>query len=254
MFERKTEWQRAWARFRAGASAIDYVRPVGDGADPVMLNLGQAGRRGRGWWRLLLDQYGASDVVVPEVHLHRAWPGGPIRADFVARHGPDGDALGAFTLVAADDTQLDATLDEGIRRIDAIYTDALHAGGLSPDPTLVPPVLPAPPPTALSDDQSGEDPLAQIISDINTQSYTLQVDTQDGATLDAALAALRGLPGMHAVSVNSLALGGVSLLRGTFEGDRDALKLALQSHGWRVDDAANGFRIRRGGPPVNPGP
>ncbi|MCP5810208.1 hypothetical protein NL321_29090, partial [Klebsiella pneumoniae] len=33
VFERRTDWQRAWARFRTADSAIDYVRPNGAGID-----------------------------------------------------------------------------------------------------------------------------------------------------------------------------------------------------------------------------
>ncbi|HWL46841.1 MAG TPA: heavy-metal-associated domain-containing protein, partial [Sphingomonadaceae bacterium] len=83
-FELRNAWQEAWARFRTGGSPVDYVRVSGTGSDPLLLNAAQAGRRGRGWWRMLLDQYGAADVLVPEVTLHRRWPGGPALATFVA--------------------------------------------------------------------------------------------------------------------------------------------------------------------------
>ena len=63
-FESRNEWQRAWARYRTGNSPVDYVRPTGSGIDPLLLNVTQARRPGRGWWRMLLDQYGAADVIV----------------------------------------------------------------------------------------------------------------------------------------------------------------------------------------------
>src|SRR6185369_11678493 len=47
-FEHRTEWQKAWARFRSGGSPIDYVRPVGNGIDSLVLNVAQVGRPGRG--------------------------------------------------------------------------------------------------------------------------------------------------------------------------------------------------------------
>src|SRR3546814_1429328 len=65
--ERRTGWQEAWARFRTGSSSIDYVRPTGTRSDPLLLNHGQIGRRDRGWWRMVLDQFGASDVLIPEI-------------------------------------------------------------------------------------------------------------------------------------------------------------------------------------------
>ena len=126
-----------WAQFRTAGSPIDYVRTAGTGIDPLLLNLGQARRRGRGWWRMILDQYGAADIVVPEVELRRLYPGGPAIGTFTARFGPDGQVLGRFRLRAADSAQLPRMMDEGVRRMDPIYTRALEAGLLQPDPTLV---------------------------------------------------------------------------------------------------------------------
>lgn len=146
--EFRSPWQRAWAEFRTSGSPLDYVRPVGTGVDPLLLNAAQTGRRSRGWWRSLLDQYGAADVVVPEVQLHRLAPGGPAIARFTARYGPDGRPLGQFELTAADPSQMSAMMAEGVRRLDALYTEAFQAGLLAPDPTLITPAefLPPPPP------------------------------------------------------------------------------------------------------------
>ena len=81
---------------------------------------------------MLLDQYGAADVLVPEVILHRQWPGGPVVDQFFARHGPDHKLLGSFVLSASngDREGLAALLDKGVERIDAIYVDALRSGRL----------------------------------------------------------------------------------------------------------------------------
>src|SRR3954462_2607156 len=100
--ELRNAWQRAWAQFRTSQSPIDYVRISGMGADPLLLNAGQAVRPGRGWWRNLLDMYGAADILVAEVQLQRLYPSGPARARFIARHGPDGEVVGGFTLTAAN--------------------------------------------------------------------------------------------------------------------------------------------------------
>ena len=69
VFEQRSAWQRAWAEYNTGQSAIDYVRTAGTGADTLLINAGQTGRRGRVWWRVILDQYGAADVLTP-----RIWP------------------------------------------------------------------------------------------------------------------------------------------------------------------------------------
>src|SRR3546814_16220902 len=41
-FEARTPWLTAWARFRAGASPIDYHRPTGAGHDALLLSYAQA--------------------------------------------------------------------------------------------------------------------------------------------------------------------------------------------------------------------
>ena len=61
--EFRNEWQKAWARFRTGGSAIDYVRPTGSGVDPLLLNAAQTHRPGRAWWRILIDGPAATGPV-----------------------------------------------------------------------------------------------------------------------------------------------------------------------------------------------
>lgn len=241
-FEQRNPWQRAWARFRTGGSPIDYVRPIGNGSDPLLLNIGQTRRPGRGWWRLLLDQYGAADVIVPEVYLARAFPGGPVTARFVARHGPDAEVIDSFTLVAPDMDAMPAMLDNGVRRLDAIYARALQGGQLTPDPSLVV----EEPETAPVDETLAEDVPVDVAAASPSATVTVQVDTADAAALGQAEASLRGTPGVRGTATTSLALGGVSLIRLTYEGDFAALRAALASRGWRVEDAGGGLRLRRG--------
>lgn len=118
VFEQRNDWQEAWARFRTGNSTIDYVRPSGTGADSLLLNAGQIGRPGRGWWRTIIDQYGASDILIPVVRLYRSYPGGPIIGVFQARHGPDNQLLGSFTLRVGTAAGLPQLLDAGVTRMD----------------------------------------------------------------------------------------------------------------------------------------
>ena len=99
--ELRNPWQRAWAQFRTSQSSIDYVRVSGLGVDPLLINAAQTERPGRGWWRNLVDLYTAADILVAEVQLQRLYPGGPARARFIGRHGPDNEIIGGFTLTAA---------------------------------------------------------------------------------------------------------------------------------------------------------
>ncbi len=121
VFERSTDWARAWSRFRGGSSTIDYVRPRGTGPDPLLFNAAQIGRRGRGWWRSVLDQYGASDVLIAEVQIHHDYPGGPVVARFSASHGPDRVRITQFALRVDNGDAIDSLLDQGIARIDKAF-------------------------------------------------------------------------------------------------------------------------------------
>ena len=96
--ELRNPWQRAWAEFRTSQSPIDYVRVTGTGVDPLLVNAAQVDRPGRGWWRNIVDLYGAADILVAEVQFHRLYPGGPAFARFVGFHGPDRDPIGSFTI------------------------------------------------------------------------------------------------------------------------------------------------------------
>jgi hypothetical protein len=242
-FEHRTEWQKAWARFRSGGSPMDYVRPVGSGIDPLLLNAAQAGRPGRGRWRALLDLYGASDIVVPTVQIVRQYPGGPVTATFVAIHGPDGDIIARFTLNAADGDGLPRMLDEGVRRIDEAYAAALRAGHLRYDSSLA--AEPAEAPDLPEEAPVEADPDSAVALPGAASTFLLQVDTPDDAALVQAQAGTRTIAGVRQVNTDSVALGGISVMRVAFAGDPEAFRTALASAGWTVEDTGSGMRLRR---------
>lgn len=250
-FETRTEWQKAWARFRTGGSAIDYVRPSGTGADPLLLNYGQTGRPGRRWWRMLLDQYGAADVLVPQVRLERMWPGGPVIGRFSARFGPDGRPLSNFVLRVGSSAGIPRMLDEGVRRLDQMFSQALADGRLRPDTSLVieQPVDPSmieseeAPLLETGDAENATDPGATGASAI----YSVQYETPDVASVSSTESAVRSIAGVKSASTGSLALGGVSVMRVSFAGDLAALKSALSARGFKVQEGGGALRISRGG-------
>ena len=255
-FESRNLWQAAWARFRTGNSPVDYVRPTGSGIDPLLLNVAQTRRPGRGWWRMLLDQYGAADVVVPEVQLKRLWPGGPAIGIFTARYGPDGRVLGRLTLRVENGAAIPKLLDEGVRRLDLLYAEALAAGSLSPDPSLA--VPDAPVATEVADEaearaQSAATPsiapqaVPSIPGAATLASVTVQVDTPDAAAVTRAEIGVSRVPGVTSAVTTSLALGGTSVMRVTYAGDPAALASALQAQGWQVGGSGASLRISRGG-------
>jgi hypothetical protein len=137
VFEQRTSWQRSWAKFRTAESRIDYVRPSGAGGESLLLNAGQMDRRSRIWWRTILDQFGAADVIIPIARIERQWPGGPVIGRFSARYGPDNKFLGSFTLKTSSSAGIPAMMDQAVVRMDQLFQSALSAGTLRADASLV---------------------------------------------------------------------------------------------------------------------
>ncbi len=261
VFEVRGGWQAAWAAFNAGGSPIDYVRPSGAGGDSLLLTAGQPQRRSRAWWRNVLDQFNAADVIVPEARLERQWPGGPVRGTFTARYGPDNKFLETFTLTANDEAGVPAMLATAVQRIDAIYARALAEGLLKPDATLsnngqmdaglaalVEAVRRADQSAASTGDAAAESGAATGASPaaaLVLSTFTVQFASPDASAVDAALAAVRGAPGVQGAATTSLAMGGTSVMRVTSSADIGALADALRARGWRVTVGANALSIRR---------
>jgi hypothetical protein len=270
MYEVRGPWQRAWAEFQAGTSEIDYVRPNGGGGDSLLLTYGQTTRRSRAWWNNILDTFGASDIIVPIAHLQRQWPGGPIKATFTARYGPDNTFLDEFSMTAPNDAAIPQMFDMAVQRFDRIFTAALDAGKLRPDPTLgrqgiaVRPEVQAllaagraqeaaaaaaaagdgqtavtAPGAALPSAPNGA-PDAQAVN-----SFAVQFATPSAASVDSSLASVRGAPGVRGAATSSIAIGGTSVMHVSFAGDVNALAAALRGRGFQVNNVAGILVIRR---------
>ena len=247
VFEQRTPWQEAWSRFRSGNSTIDYVRPSGTGPDSLLINTGQVLRPGRGWWRAILAQYGASNIVIPVVHLSPRWPGGPVIGTFQARYGPDNRLLRTFTLRVANSDGIPALLDAGVKRIDDIYQQALTAGLFRSDPGLS--YRPPDPNAETPADDAIADDLSGVVD--HGASIIVQFDSPNAASVTATETALRTVPGVRAAVTNSLALGAISVMRVSYDGDVNQLAAALEARGWQVTRGAGAIRIQRstgGGP------
>ncbi len=255
VFETRTPWQKAWADFHTGESVIDYVRPNGGGADGLLINAGQVTRRSRNWWRSVLDQYGAEDVLIPIARLERQYPGGPIKGTFTARHGPDDKFLGTFELTAESEDKLPAMLNEAVKRCDALFAQALAAGQLAPDPSLnsapqIDPKLIAgivdkmPPPQAHAGTANAG---VAVTTGTGPAAATVQVQfvSPDANAVDAAQAAIRSVPGVSSAATSSLALGGVSVMRVAYNGDLATLATALRAQGWKVTQGSGVLMMRR---------
>lgn len=241
--ELRNAWQRAWAQFHTAQSPISYVRISGMGADPLLINAALTHRPGRGWWRNLLDMYGASDILVAQVQLQRLFPGGPARARFIARHGPDDEIIGGFTLTAANSEGIPAMMAQGAERIDQIFAGALAAGRLARDPSLnlpPPPVLPQPV-------QKPPAPVKQFTA------IQVQVTGNNVIFYNFAMAHLHTLAGVQSATPQQINPGGTSYILVSYKGSIAQLAAALSARGWVVDFAGTVVRIHASGdkpPPI----
>ena len=239
--ELRNPWQRAWAEFRTSQSAVDYVRVSGLGVDPLLINAATASRPGRGWWRNILDLYGAADILVAEVMVHRLYPGGPAKARFIGRHGPDGEIIGGFDLTAPNSAGIPDMMQEGVRRMDELFVAAYHDGRLQRDLSLN---LPEPPPPPPEDVQIQHAP---------TQ-YQVGVVAPNAATYNSALAHLRAVPGVEKVEQVNIALGNTSYFFITYRGELSTLRSILISRGWGADISGGQLKVYVRPAPSTPAP
>ena len=270
VYETRNPWQRAWAEFQPGASRVSYVRPSGAGGESLLVNYGQTGRRSRTWWRNVLDQFEAADVIVPIARLRHTYPGGPVEGTFTARYGPDNTYLDSFEMTAQTPDALPDMLAKAVQRFDDIYEQAVEDGKLRPNPTLnlgTPEIDPslrrladigravqaqerAAADAARAAEQepspgdAGETPAAPPAPVANT-IVVVQFASPDAQTFDQTIAAVRGAPGVRGAATRSTAIGGTSVLSVTYGGSIDQLAAALRARGYTVRQGNGALAISR---------
>jgi hypothetical protein len=193
------------------------------------------------------------------------------KCNCAANIGPDRQPITSFALRVDNGDSLDALLDAGIQRLDAAYQQALAGGLLKTDPLLAT----RPPRVKTAEEKAAEEAAAAAAAaaaeatptptptpdatQSATATFTVQVETPNAASVTASEAAVRGVPGVRSAATTSLALGGISLMRVSFDGSIGRLRAALEARGWQVQEGAGVLRIRRGGgnaappAPQNPG-
>jgi hypothetical protein len=244
--ELRNPWQRAWAQFRTSQSSIDYVRVSGQGVDPLLINAAQTRRPGRGWWRNVLDLYGAANILVAEVRVDRLYPGGPAKALFVGRFGPDARVLGSFELTARNSQDLPRMMSEGVQRMDELFAQAHAAGMIRGDPDLI--IQPPPPPEEEVEEMEGPAAIQPTVVQV------LVIERGDANAVAQSVAQIRGLPGVIWVTQAPLPNGNANLAV-NFRGDTVALGSALSSRGWAVTNRGGVLYVTRGAaPPISPTP
>lgn len=271
MYEQANPWQRAWAEYQPGASRVDYVRPAGQAGESLLLTYGQTGRRSRNWWATILDQFGAADVLVPIAQLHYVYPGGPVEGRFVARHGPDDEYLGSFSLRANSPRELPAMLNRAVERFDEMFVKALADGTIRPDKTLgrssgmmdrdiarlieqsraiLAQAEAARTRAATEEENVADANAAQADAAAGGDAPSIinlfiNFPTPDAASFEAGLNTVRGTPGVRGASIGSAAIGGTSVLSVTYEGTIEQLVGALAQRGYNVQRAGNSLNISR---------
>lgn len=233
LFQRRNIWAESWQRWRGNVTPIDYVLPTGGPADNLWLTMWQTNRHERTGWRQIITRFDTVNVLIAEARLTRSWPGGPVNAVFVARHGPDGLEVARFALRAPSEAALPQMLEDGVRRIDAAYAAALRAGVLQSDPDLaveIAPILDAEPMIGMA---LPDDAVVKVA-----------VITPDAASLAEAERVLGGISGD--IAVRQLALGGTSRIDVAMPGGEPALIVALARAGWLLERVGDDLVLRRG--------
>ena len=254
-------------------SRVDYIRPSGSGGDSLLLTYGQTQRRSRLWWRNILDQFGAADVLIPIANLTYSYPGGPIEGEFIARHGPDDTYLASFKMTANSPDELPAMLDKAVSRFDQIFTAALADGKLTPDGTLTvsqPTLSPALQRLIdLGRQYRAQDRAAaladrsQSVAEANAASaaaaaegvappvpeasetptpqptvtssvFTVRIATPNRRSVNDTIRVLNRVKGVRNVSTGNIDVGGNTDFQVRFEGSREDFTRALQRAGLSV--------------------
>ena len=236
VYERKTPWVLAWQRYSQMVSPITYILASGSAGDNILLTAYQTSRPDRPLWRNILNRFRTVDVLVAEAVLTRVYPGGPIDALFIARHGPDSTELGRFKLRAPNPAGLDAMLDAGARGIDAIYAQALQDGRLRSEPDLI---------AAMEPIASGAPMFDAPESVASAAAIELLVPTPDSAAWAAAEALLRSTPTVAGVTLTSLSIGGSTGVLVQYGDSREMLAYQLYLKGMTLAPTSSGLLLRR---------
>ena len=112
----------------------------------MLVNAAQADRPGRGWWRNIIDLYGAADILVAEVQFQRLYPGGPgARALHRLPRPGQADRRRLHHLRTCRRRACLQMMREGVQRMDELFADALADGQARARSELDIPEPPPPP-------------------------------------------------------------------------------------------------------------
>ncbi|MBV7257039.1 hypothetical protein KCG44_09615 [Pacificimonas sp. WHA3] len=228
-----SEWFAAWREFGSDSSVIDYVKPQGTPGDRILLGAWQTKRDDRAIWRSALSKYRADNVLIAEADMRRSYPGGPIIATFVARHGPDARILDSFQLTAGGPAEAAAMMQRAVKRMDGLYASALQDGTLRADDALS---------LALAPIETAADQLDDGFE--AGQSVTASVVTATAESWRRIETVLNDVPQIEQAALDVLDIGGTSTVRIGFIGSYEGLRYALDRRGLRLEPGEAGYRLR----------
>ncbi|MFX7922678.1 hypothetical protein ABTK16_20235, partial [Acinetobacter baumannii] len=76
----------------------------------------------------------------------------------------------------------------------------------------------------------------------------------NAGAVTTAEASIRDVPGVTQTVTSSLALGAISVMKVTYDGDAASLAAALEARGWKVQRGNGAIRIERPSAPPPPPP
>jgi hypothetical protein len=137
-------------------------------------------------------------------------------------------------------------MEEGVRRMDAMFAGALAAGRLVRDPSLN---IPEPPPLPV------EEEVVEAPAAVQPWTYQVQIAARNVNTYNFAMAHLRTIPGIEGVNPIVINPDGVSYVHVSYRGNIASLAAALAARGWSTDFAGTVVRVSGGDsapPPLPP--
>ena len=141
-----------------------------------------------------------------------------------------------------------ALMDEGVKRMDALFAQALAAGALQRDPSLD---IPAPPPLPQLIEEKPPAP-----SGPTTNAFQVQITGDDVKIYNFAMAHLRTLPGLETATPQQINPGGTSYVLVAYHGSIGQLAAGLAGRGWIVETSGTVVKVKSASatPPALPPP
>lgn len=139
-------------------------------------------------------------------------------------------------------------MNQAVKRMDELYTQALMSGVLRPDPSLI---IEEPVSNESVDDSADLGITEYVPADSSATAgagettYLIQYDTPNVGSVGTGESMMRSIPGVRTAATTSLALGGTSVMQISFGQSLEELRMALAARGYTVQGSGTTLRIVR---------